>query len=231
MASASPKTIPCPSPPFINFSTPPISAGWARSFLRPTKHEGTKLRLKPSRTLGRPSVCLTPESPTIPCGISASERLARLVSEFQSLPEPIDRVKRLLHYAAILPEFEESARVESNRVTGCTTQVWLDVGIHDSSSSCCRGRMRFRADSDSEITKGFCSCLIWVLDGAGPEEVLAVQAEDLGPMNMGVVAHSRVNTWHNVLVGMQRRTKGLLLTEGRDDHGEEGEWGSKWKAF
>ncbi|CAL5368039.1 unnamed protein product [Camellia sinensis] len=30
---------------------------------------------------------------------------------------------------------------------GCTTQVWLEV-------------MRFRADSDSEITKGFCSCLI-----------------------------------------------------------------------
>lgn len=86
--------------------------------------------------------------------------------------------------------------------------------------------MMFRADSDSEITKGFCSCLIWVLDGAGPEEVLAVRAEDLGPINMGLVAHSRVNTWHNVLVGMQRRTKGLLTIKERHNGKEEDEFGS-----
>lgn len=217
MASGSPTAIPC-----FRFSAFPVLAASSnprRVLLRPAEPGGPNLRLKSSRTGHRPSVCLTPRSSTVPCGLSASERLALLVSEFRALPEPIDRVKRLLHYAAILPEFEESARVDSNRVTGCTTQVWLDVGFEDS-SSCCEGgsrrRMRFRADSDSEITKGFCSCLIWLLDGAGPEEVLAIRAEDLGPMNMGLVAHSRVSTWHNVLIGMQRRTKGLLKINGEE---------------
>lgn len=93
-----------------------------------------------------------------------------------------------------------------NRVMGCTAQVWLEVTMDE------EGRMRFAADSDSEITKGFCSCLIWVLDRAAPEEVLALKTDDLAALNIGLpaVGHSRVNTWHNVLVGMQKRTKALV---------------------
>ncbi|KAK3416709.1 hypothetical protein EUGRSUZ_H02476 [Eucalyptus grandis] len=146
------------------------------------------------------------------------DRLRRLASEFQSLAEPIDRVKRLLHYAAILPPFDESARHDANRVAGCATRVWLEVGTYGEPSGGGGGgggaggrrRMRFRADSDSEISKGFCSCLIWALDEAEPEEVIAVRAEDLAAVNVGLVAHSRANTWQNVLTSMQRRTEALL---------------------
>ncbi|KAI9081995.1 hypothetical protein K1719_036257 [Acacia pycnantha] len=55
-------------------------------------------------------------------------------------------------------------------------------------------RMRSRADSDSEISKGFCWCLIWMLDDVEPKEVLTVAAEDLVEMSMGlhVKAQSRV---------------------------------------
>ncbi|OAY32491.1 sufE-like protein 2, chloroplastic isoform X3 [Manihot esculenta] len=135
----------------------------------------------------------------------AGDRIKRLVSEFESLKEPIDRVKRLLDYAARLPPFDESARLPENRVMGCTTQVWLEVRMD------VNGRMRFKADSDSEITKGFISCLIWLLDGAEPGEVVAVKSEDLAAMNVGLYgkAQSRVNTWHNVLISMQNRTKAL----------------------
>lgn len=73
------------------------------------------------------------------------------------------------------------------------------------------GRTRFGADSDSEITKGFCSCLIYLLDGASPDEVLMVKGEDLTDMNVGLPVRSRVNSWHNVLIGMQDRTRSLML--------------------
>ncbi|XP_058093726.1 quinolinate synthase, chloroplastic [Magnolia sinica] len=135
-----------------------------------------------------------------------SLKLQHLVSEFQSLSEPLDRVKRLLDYATLLPPFSDADRIPSNRVMGCTAQVWLSVHMDTS------GRMRFSADSDSEITKGFCSCLVWVLDGASPEEVLGLRTEDLGELNVGLPgrAHSRVNTWHNVLISMQKRTKAII---------------------
>ncbi|XP_061375813.1 sufE-like protein 2, chloroplastic [Gastrolobium bilobum] len=140
-------------------------------------------------------------------GGGVANKLNFLASEFGSLSEPIDRVKRLLHYAALLPPLEDSERVVENRVVGCSTQVWVVAEMDNV------GRMRFRADSDSEISKGFCWCLVWMLDGAEPEEVLMVEKEDLIGMNVGlnVKTRSRVNTWHNVLFSMQKSTKDFIL--------------------
>lgn len=72
--------------------------------------------------------------------------------------------------------------------------------------------MRFATDSDSEITRGFCYCLVSALDGASPEEVLEVKTEDLGDLNVGIPGgqRSRVNTWHNVLINMQKKTRALV---------------------
>lgn len=135
-------------------------------------------------------------------------KLHHLITEFQSLTEPIDRVKRLLDYSTLLPSLPDSSRVDSNRVMGCTAQVWLEATLDKDD------KMRFRADSDSEIARGFCYCLVSVFDGAAPEEVLRVKTEDLAALNVGLLGgeRSRVNTWHNVLISMQKRTK-LLVAE------------------
>ncbi|XP_068640112.1 quinolinate synthase, chloroplastic-like [Aristolochia californica] len=150
----------------------------------------------------------------LPVGVTDLPRakLQRLVAEFRSMREPIERVKRLLEYAGLLPTLADSDRVSQNRVMGCTAQVWLSVEMDTD------GRMRFAADSDSEITKGFCSCLVWVLDGASPEEVLDLKTDDMAELNVGLPgrAHSRTNTWHNVLISMQKRTKEIVAErEGR----------------
>ncbi|KAM0060613.1 putative quinolinate synthase [Helianthus debilis subsp. tardiflorus] len=155
----------------------------------------------PRSTFSCSAVTVTPVT-------SANSKLQTLAAEFNSISEPIDRVKRLIQYASQLPQLDESLRVPANRVMGCTAQVWLDVRMDSD------GTMRFLADSDSEITKGFCSCLISVLDGGTPEEVLGMKTEDLGDLNVaglhGTKVDSRVNTWHNVLVSMQKRTKALV---------------------
>ncbi|XP_022951778.1 sufE-like protein 2, chloroplastic [Cucurbita moschata] len=134
------------------------------------------------------------------------DKLHRLVLEFKPLLKPIDRVKRLLQYAAILDPSGESIRLPENRVRGCATQVWLDVRIDEFD------RMRFKADSDSEIAKGYCSCLIWMLEGAKACEVLKMRSDDLEAVNVGLhgKAISRVNTWQNVLMSMQMRTNALV---------------------
>ncbi|BAT80984.1 hypothetical protein VIGAN_03061700, partial [Vigna angularis var. angularis] len=111
---------------------------------------------------------------------NVADKLNNIASEFTSLSQPIDRVKRLLHYASLLPPFLDADRVPANRVVGCATKVWVVAEIDE------RRRMRFRADSDSEISKGFCWCLVWILDGAKPEEVLMVEREDLADVNVGL---------------------------------------------
>ncbi|XVF54568.1 hypothetical protein PTKIN_Ptkin05aG0191600 [Pterospermum kingtungense] len=156
---------------------------------KPTSFSCSAVTLSPSQTAHLPP-----------------RKLSTLVSEFQSLLEPLDRVKRLLYYASLLPPFPDSSRTDSNRVMGCTARVWLEASMDS------EGKMRFWADSDSEITKGFCACLISVLDGAAPEEVLGLKTEDLAALNVGLPGgeRSRVNTWHNVLVSMQKRTRALV---------------------
>ncbi|WOL01437.1 quinolinate synthase, chloroplastic-like [Canna indica] len=185
---------------------------------RPQQPRSFAVRCLQSPAPGSPLSCsavasghAAPPAPS-PAGLPL-HRLGRLVDEFYSLPEPLDRVKRLLACAASLPAFPDVARIPANRVMGCTAQVWLSVAVDE------LGCMRFAADSDSEITKGFCACLISVLDGALPEEVLEVRPEDFSDLNvvgLPAKAPSRVNTWHNVLITMQKRTKALIArVEGR----------------
>lgn len=100
----------------------------------------------------------------------------------------------------------ESSKTESNRVMGCTARVWLEAELGQD------GKMRFWADSDSDVSKGMCSCLIQVLDEASPEEVMELKTEDLAELNVGLLGgeRSRVNTWYNVLVSMQKKTRRLV---------------------
>ncbi|KAL1202161.1 SufE-like protein 2 [Cardamine amara subsp. amara] len=215
------------SPPFISTSRTPSKAfpnprfsskhpRFCLKTIRCMRDSETNLNFglntnPPSREFPLSYATLSVEAPpgTTTTTTTTSDKLRHLVSEFRSLTEPIDRVKRLLNYAAALAPLDDSARVSANRVTGCTTQVWLEIKMDEF------GRMRFRADSDSEISKGFCSCLIKILDGAKPEEVMRVRSEDLTEMNVGVhgKAQSRVNTWHNVLMSMQKRTMALVSAD------------------
>ncbi|KAK6930935.1 Fe-S metabolism associated domain, SufE-like [Dillenia turbinata] len=181
---------------------------YGSSQLKLTKHKypNSKQRLFVNPTTTKSSLSCSPPRTKED---QSAEKLEQLVSEFRSLTEPVDRVKRLLHYATLLTPFDDSARIPANRVSGCTAQVWLEVKIDEFE------KMRFLADSDSEITKGFCSCLIWLLDGASPEEVLNVKTEDLRDLNVGLngraQSRSRVNPWHNVLIGMKKKTKDLII--------------------
>ncbi|KAG0458202.1 hypothetical protein HPP92_023359 [Vanilla planifolia] len=135
-------------------------------------------------------------------------RIHRLAAEFRSLPEPIDRVKRLLSYADDLPPFLDADRVPCNRVTGCTAEVWLSSHRRPRPDAVrCRQRLcdRSRVLRLSPIrgprgaTRG------------GPR---GAQGRQLSLMSWGWVP-ARVNTWHNVLLSMQRRALAMV------DEGEE----------
>jgi quinolinate synthase len=100
---------------------------------------------------------------------------------------------------------------------GCVARVWL-AARRDGG-----GRLRFAADSDSELSRGYCACLVAALNGATPEEVLAVDPADpeLAPLGAGMtVARSRASTWHNVLVAMQKRARAAIAAREGRQHGE-----------
>ncbi|KAM1799209.1 hypothetical protein ACFX12_033191 [Malus domestica] len=101
------------------------------------------------------------------------------------LPEPINRVKHLLHYATLLSSFDDLGMVDWKRIMGCTTRVWLQAEMDE------EGKLRFAADNNSEITRGLYSYLVSVLDDAFPNEVLRVKTNVLLSLSVGLPGAQR----------------------------------------
>ena len=96
--------------------------------------------------------------------------IQRIVDEFQSVSDPKQRYKLLVKYAKKLPALDASHKVSTNRVMGCTSEVWMTATLDGSN------RVQFAGDSDSELTRGFCAVLVQSMSGLKPEEVLQVRS-------------------------------------------------------
>lgn len=98
------------------------------------------------------------------------EALDRLAEDFDLLGEWDERFKHLMDLGRALPPLPEADRIEANKVRGCAAQVWL------ASSTLADGRLEFRADSDSAISKGNVALLLQFFSGRRPDEILAFDA-------------------------------------------------------
>lgn len=64
-----------------------------------------------------------------------------------------------------LPDMPESEKTEGNIVKGCQSKVWLTASLE-------QGKIYFRADSNTAITKGLVSLLTRIFNGQTPEDIL-----------------------------------------------------------
>jgi len=101
--------------------------------------------------------------------------LQRLVDTFEFLDNWEDRYRLLIDLGRDLPEFPDDARIEANRVDGCTSNVWL---ITDPSGDT-PPRLHFKADSDAFIVKGLVAILMKAYSGKTPDEIMALDIEGL----------------------------------------------------
>ncbi|MCP1673651.1 cysteine desulfuration protein SufE [Natronocella acetinitrilica] len=98
-----------------------------------------------------------------------------LVESFEFLDNWEDRYRLLIDMGRELPEFPEEARIEENRVEGCTSNVWL---VHDTEDGAAP-RIRFQADSDAFIVKGLIAVILMAYSGRTPEEIRQTDIEAL----------------------------------------------------
>ena len=91
-----------------------------------------------------------------------------IASRFEALPGAKEQYKLLLDYAKQLPQLDSASRVSTNRVMGCTSEVWMTARLDK------QNRVHFSGDSNSELTRGLCAVLVKAMSGMTPEEVLQV---------------------------------------------------------
>ncbi len=98
--------------------------------------------------------------------MSVPEKIDRIVAEFAALPDWEARYKRIIALAKLLPSMADELKIESRKVRGCASDVWLYAERSDD-------RLTFQADSNASITKGLVALVVGVYSGERAEEILA----------------------------------------------------------
>ena len=92
--------------------------------------------------------------------------IAELIDGFELVDDWADRYEMLIELGEELEPLADSHRVDTNKVKGCLSQVWL-VEASDSSAEA----MHFVGDSDAHIVKGIVRLLLLLANGKPAAEV------------------------------------------------------------
>ncbi len=101
--------------------------------------------------------------------------IEELVEDFGLFDDWQDRYRYIIDLGRKLPALDDQFRTETYKVSGCMSQVWMVPRLTDDPP----GRIEFDADSDAHIVKGLIALLRRIYVGRSPEEVLAIDIEDV----------------------------------------------------
>lgn len=91
---------------------------------------------------------------------------ARLIAEFQALPDWEARYKQVIERGKKLAPLSADLCQDQFKIKGCQSQVWLHAKLSPDD------RILFEADSDALIVKGLVALLVETYSDAKPEEIL-----------------------------------------------------------
>ncbi|WP_372655652.1 SufE family protein [Halobacteriovorax sp.] len=99
-------------------------------------------------------------------------RVSTVVTNFENFSNWEDKYKAIINLGKDLETLPEEFRLESNKVKGCQSQVWLHAELEGD-------KVIFKADSDAAIVKGIIALLLSVYSDATPDEILATKPDFL----------------------------------------------------
>ncbi len=101
-------------------------------------------------------------------------KIDEIVDNFELLEDWDDRYRYVIELGRTLPELPDEARTESNKVRGCTSQVWLKTDMHKNGSA--GPIMEFIGDSDAHIVRGLIAILLALYSGRPAGDIVATDA-------------------------------------------------------
>ncbi len=99
-------------------------------------------------------------------GQSINERQDEIIADFSMLEGDLEMTNfYLIELGQKLPELTASERTEKNIVKGCQSKVWLTAELKE-------GKIYYKADSNTTITKGLVSLLVRIFSGQSSDEIM-----------------------------------------------------------
>ncbi|MCP4459192.1 MAG: SufE family protein [Cytophagales bacterium] len=101
--------------------------------------------------------------------MTIDEQQKQLIAQFQLLDGDMEMaLQYIMELGEELPGITDEERSDENIVKGCQSKVWLIASLEN-------GKIQFKADSNTAITKGLVSMLVKVLNHQRPEDVLSAE--------------------------------------------------------
>ena len=125
-----------------------------------------------------------------------------IVAEFEILAE--DRESTIFYIMELgetLEPYPESYRKDEYTIQGCQSKVWLIAEEQG-------GKVVYKADSNTDITKGLISLLIRILNHRSPKEILDANLDFIPRIGMGNILGSQRS---NGLAAMMNQMKRYAL--------------------
>lgn len=101
---------------------------------------------------------------------SIEEKERKVIEEFSLLSDWNARYGYLIELGKRMEPLAFPFKTDANKIKGCQSQVWLHADLLD-------GRLLWRADSDTAITRGIIALLIRVLNNETPQDVASCSLE------------------------------------------------------
>ena len=134
-----------------------------------------------------------------------SDSLDNLIERLQSTSDPKRRYEYILWLAKSLPKLNEDLHIESTKVKGCISEVYV-LG------TLLNGKIHWEGYSDALITKGLLAFLIKGLNDLTPFEVLSINEKFIEMTGLSKsLTPSRANGFLNIFLKMKAQAKNLSL--------------------
>ena len=97
-----------------------------------------------------------------------------IVENFTLLEEWDDRYRYVIELGRTLLPLADSAHIDTNKVQGCASQVWLITHVKPDGAA--GPILTFEGDSDAHIVRGLVAILFALYSGKRAREILATDA-------------------------------------------------------
>ena len=130
---------------------------------------------------------------------------AELVDEFEIFDDWMGRYEYVIDLGRQLAEFPEGWKNDQNKITGCQSQVWLNMQLQDD------GKLRIDGMSDAAIVTGLVAIVLRVYSNQTPQDILDAKPDFIA--DIGFTDHlspTRSNGLHSMLRTIYQRAGSYL---------------------
>ncbi len=113
-------------------------------------------------------------------------KIEELLENFELFDDWEDRYQYLIELGKQLPHMPDKLKNDTNKVEGCTSQVWIVAKIDDDN------KFDFIADSDSHIVKGLIAILRCIFANKDMNEIAKYNIDEIFSL-LGLQQHLSVN--------------------------------------